>query len=392
MVAKAQWIQTSSGFGNNRSVGSLASSNGYVLAGILMPSGDPALDGVYRSSDNGLTWEAPDPESSFEPFDMYATGSTVYAASLSGYFVWVSYDSGATFEFNDQGNSTSVLNVVPCSGNILSNSSFGIFQSVEALPWEFTPNPFENTGIVDLASNGSILAATFNSTISQQGWVRVSTDCGNSWQDALVSNDGGFSSLSMSGSTLVTQNSLGAFISSDLGENWNTIGTINGAYVFSVIAEDGYIFATTDVGIYVSLDNGQSWIDITDGADPAAAGMSFRDITIHNGYVFMGTNNSSVWRRPFSDITSISTQHGGHIMMYPNPVRDELYLQFRNEDVFQGTFRIHSLTGHSVLSGHLSVTFGQAKIDMRSLPAGIYVLILESTIGDNIRKKFLVVD
>lgn len=389
MMANGQWMQVSSGIGNNRIVGSMASGNGWVYAGILIPMGDPALDGVYRSSDNGLTWEAPEPESSFEPMGLYATGSTVYGASYSGGFIFVSYDSGATFDTNDQGNTWSVGSVVPCGGNIISHFAYGIFQSIDADPYDFVPNPFENTTIRDMASNGVTMAAIFNSTTSQQGRVMTSTDCGSTWQEVLLSSDGLFNSISMSGSTVLALNWSGVHISTDLGGDWNSIAQINGASIASAVVFEGRVFATTNDEVYVSLDNGQTWIDISDGSIPP---MDFNAITIHDGYVFMGTTSQSVWRRSLTDITSISEGRNDLFMLYPVPAHDRVELQVNDQEDFEGGYTIYTLTGQKAAEGRIQVSSAHACVDVSALPEGMYILALDRTHGISRRHRFIKAD
>ena len=392
MAVQGQWIQTSNGFGNNRWVGSLASSNGWVYAGIFIPLGDNTnLDGVYRSSDNGLTWEAPDPKNGcyLEPYDLYASGSTVYAAT--DYYLWKSENSGASFSIPDNGNYTSVQNVVPCNGNIISNSGGAIYQSYNADLTEFVPNPIDSTYIKDMVSNASMVVATFNKNNYQQGRVRISSDCGSSWQDVLVINGDRFTALSMSGNSILAKSNVsGVYLSTDMGSNWTIISTINGAFIMSAVVEDGYVFATTNDGVFVSNDNGQSWADISDGLEGVVG--DFNAITIHGGYVFMGSSFHSVWRRAMSDITSVATDRDMQFMVYPNPVRDVINLQYQDGEFFQGTYRIQSLTGQKILIGNLVVHSGRARINVSDLIPGLYFLILEHTKGVRVQKKIVVVD
>lgn len=387
-----QWIQTSNGFGTNRLVGSMASSNGWVYAGVFIPLGDTTnVDGVYRSSDNGLSWAAPDPIDgcSLEPYDLYASGANVYAAT--SYFLWASTNSGASFSTPGNGNSTAVVNVVPCMGNIVSNALYGIYQSYNAYPWDIIPNPLDSTTIADLASNGTTLAATFNKTNYQQGRVRISSDCGSTWQDVLMLNGEWFQSLSVSGNTILAKSNVSDIhLSTDMGSSWTTITGINGSGVTSAVVEGAYVFATTNDRIFVSFNHCQSWTDISAGFNPVGA--DFASITIHDGYVFMGTTFFSVWRRPLSEITAVET--GSHIdfTLYPNPVQDEINLAFQDGDSFHGTFRICSPTGQDLLSGELSVTSGLGKINVAGLTTGMYFLTLENDRGVTAQHKILVVD
>jgi hypothetical protein len=174
-----------------------------------------------------------------------------------------------------------------------------------------------------------------------------------------------------------------------LGGDWNSIAQINGASIASAVVFEGRVFATTNEGVYVSLDNGQTWIDISDGSIPP---MDFNAITIHDGYVFMGTTSQSVWRRSLTDITSISEGRNDPSMLYPVPAHDRVELQINDQEDFEGGYTIYTLTGQKAAEGRIQVSSAHATVDVSALPEGMYILALDRTHGISRRHRFIKAD
>lgn len=89
----------------------------------------------------------------------------------------------------------------------------------------------------------------------------------------------------------------------------------------------------------------------------------------------------------YSDIISIQTTGDfGKVLLYPNPSLDYLYIK-SNDEISPGEIEITDLNGHIM---PFIIDYGESgnKIDVRSLPSGIYIVKLKS--GSRILRKRII--
>jgi hypothetical protein len=153
---------------------------------------------------------------------------------------------------------------------------------------------------------GVILAASSCAgTVSRCGVFR-SVNKGASWKEVSVGlSNYFFNSISVCGNRIFAGTNNGLLFSIDTGATW--VDTRISRNVFhSVIICGSTIFAGSNGlfnlsnDIFCSNDSGATWKTINiNNASWGTVGTAF---TVSGGYVFTGTINSGVWRRPFSEI------------------------------------------------------------------------------------------
>jgi hypothetical protein len=79
-----------------------------------------------------------------------------------------------------------------------------------------------------------------------------------------------------------------------------------------------------------------------------------------------------------------------HLLVYPNPVSGDLYINIQKDNLTEASFTLTSTTGQTIYQGtsdHLAHSYTKI-IDLSSLPSGVYML--EVTVdGERIVKKVL---
>ncbi len=293
--------------------------------------------GVYKSTDNGLSWVAANAgieRTSID--DLIVSGPNLLAAAKADcptlLNVFKSTDSGVTWT-----TTTGLGGEIVRSFAIKDNS---IYAGVSALPgrsgvarstdngntWQDVASPIE-TGGESIVSDNAIIVAEFN-------FIWRSTDDGASWdvveQFALT----GISSFARAGTKLFAAATTGFHTSTDNGATWNFEPFSNGAYSFSAVGSTIYLGSNSKV--FKSTDLGTTWIDMSAGLgnggiqallydgstlfagtpadavgiyrstnggaswNPAAAGLPVATIIrgqiAFGGYVFAGTEGDGIYR------------------------------------------------------------------------------------------------
>ncbi len=275
----------------------ISSSGAYVFAGT-------ASSGVYRSSDDGLTWQPANNGLSnlaitdlcTDDRDLYAVAFDPTLTNPGGVFrstdfgrSWTSVNSGLT--------STSVTRISADNGQIAAGANNGdVFLSTNrGESWSNIGAGLPKFAIVGIAKLGN--------TIFVGGYgLFKTTDNGTSWSDmvpqnstinvtSLVVQDGEVyigTLFSYSGTQL---GSVG--ILTDSARNQNSYTTIPplGA-VYGIAVSGTSVYASTQAGVFVSIDNRATWTEINSGFST----LKVNSIAIDNGFLFAA--GSGVWRRP----------------------------------------------------------------------------------------------
>lgn len=82
--------------------------------------------------------------------------------------------------------------------------------------------------------------------------------------------------------------------------------------------------------------------------------------------------------------SSVEAKDGWH--WYPNPTNDVLVVS-KQEDVFSGRLEVMDQTGKVVLRKELNTTVNETKLEVRDLPAGIYIIRIGSRVLGRFVKK-----
>lgn len=227
-------------------------------------------EGVYRSSDNGTSWKAIDsglPDRALV-HSIAVSGTSVYAGTHAQ-GVFISVDSGATWTAINSGlpATTSVYSLFARGNQVIAGTwGAGIFRSA-------------NNGTTWTAANSGLPASAIG------GYAFSLVSCGADLFSAIGS---------------------GIYSSHDNGASWSPAGSsLIFSDVYSLIASEPDLFAATySDGVFYSADYGLSWKAINTGLPVNNQGQC---LLTSGAYLFFGTGNNGVFRRPLAEISSIKS-------------------------------------------------------------------------------------
>ena len=303
----AQWSRTSGPEGGYAA--DLLSTPQALLLGL--ESG-----GVYRSTDNGTTWQ-------YASIGLSGRGAGADAFAMLGTRIFVSTGYGISVSVDGGQTWTPTTNGLPSYGLFVSsfavqspNALFagaddGIYRTLDSgASWTKT-----SAGLTDSSVRTLISTATHLFAGTANGVFRSSND-GVSWEIAstgLAPGDGmeilGMASLP---GVVVAGTRQGAYYSSDNGNTWNLAASgLTSRTVSMVFASGTDFFAGTfGLGVYRSTDAGAHWFSSSQGWSEG----NVRAMCVHNGVLFGGnygspvvyksTDNGSSWTPSGNGITS----------------------------------------------------------------------------------------
>jgi photosystem II stability/assembly factor-like uncharacterized protein len=279
--------------------------NGNIYAGVLYGA-------VYKSTDNGTTWELKNiglhPEAVGEKFTI--CNNQIYLATTQGLYKttdegdnWFRIAQSIPFTDFDE------VQVIP-NGYIFTSvfnlGTGGVFRSTDAgVTWEATS--FTGFGALDFGINSNGVMLFCDATLSYHGIYR-SFDLGITWEmlyprmgvDALVYlNDG--SVLAGSQGNAWGTIPAGIYKTTNNGDTWFNTNTFGDMSMFTdfVLDTNNDIYVSgggggLQVGVHISTDSGVSW---------EYKGLSNVDVVVclaidSSGYVYAGTGNDGIFRMP----------------------------------------------------------------------------------------------
>jgi photosystem II stability/assembly factor-like uncharacterized protein len=271
---------------------------------------------VFRSYDDGRTWQAPISGPDDIILSLYANGSGLFAGTyfhglyqLPSYGPWVNIDQ----TFPTIGGTDS---------SIFVTSADGVFRSRSGAPfipigWTPKNNGKVTSEVTCLTSLGTAVFAGTNG-----GGLYRTSDNGKTWNRIdLGKNTFIIDAMNIGGSLFVVATSDyyktegGLLVSTDGGSHWAP-RNIN-APVMSLCAGSGTLYAAAGYsGIFASIDMGSTWYPLPcPSATSIAALGTYVIATAGYGQVFRSTNEGRTWAQitidqhgspPFNRVSAIS--------------------------------------------------------------------------------------
>jgi photosystem II stability/assembly factor-like uncharacterized protein len=228
----------------NNSVGGIAFSDSYFFMGGY----GFGNNGIYRSSDNGVTWIQTGLTST-QVGSIQAAGSTILAGTENG--VYLSPDNGDTW-------------------SSLTNSG---------LP---------------AGSPAALAISTTKAIIVSNGRVYRSLDNGASWTSVLP--PGAVTTVLIKGNRIFAgTNGNGLYLSDNNGDTWTaaTNGLLD-SHIATLVADNTNIYTADFVGhVYKSTDNGLNWSNMSDGI--VSEYYTLISLAVKDNYLYAGTG-FGVWK------------------------------------------------------------------------------------------------
>jgi hypothetical protein len=289
--AKAQWTQINAGL-TNTYVNALAVSGTNLFAG--------TESGVFRSTDSGTSWIAASAGLTNTQVQALAvSGTNLFAGTSVG--VFLSTDNGTSWTTANTGvKNFDVISLAVSGTNLFAGTwGSGVFLSTNnGTSWIAASAGLANPYIRAIAVSGTSLFA------GTDGGVFLSTNDGTSWTEVSTGLTNTYvSALTVFGTSLFAGTERGGvFLSTNNGTSWTAASAgLTNAYVHAIAVSGTSLFAGTDGGVFVAATFGGSWSAVNTGLAYA----DVRALAVSGTNLFAGIRSVGVWRRPFSDWTSL---------------------------------------------------------------------------------------
>jgi photosystem II stability/assembly factor-like uncharacterized protein len=382
-------VKVNNGMGNSKFVVSLVYSGNDIYAGIRS-------NGIYKSTDNGTSWAQIFHVQDSSVYSLAANGNIIFAGLAflgnGGSGVYRSTDAGATWEpvglFGKNIVSLAVYGDTVFAG---TNGLFGVYRSTNnGTNWSQTS--LSNLDVRAFTKSGNIL---FSGT-GQDSGVYKSTNNGTNWAQTSLNYRSIISLVSNANYIYAgASGNNGVYRSTDAGATW-TQTSLNNRQVNSLAINGINIFAgTPNTGVYVSNDTGTSWIQRNEGF---GFNPNILAVIIFNNFIYVGTQDSSVYRRPLDDLIGIQpisheVPSGFSLKQnYPNPFNPNTKIQF---DISKSTFTklsIYDVIGRVVailVNEDLKPGVYQVSWDASHTASGVYYYKLETESYSETKKMIL---
>ena len=315
----ASWEPCNNGL--NSDVLGIYCHNGKVFATALG-------QGVMASSDNGDTWASANLNKQAKGYAHL--GDTLYAACI-GQGVFVSYDNGVSWQdFNSNLPSKNLWCMDARDGHIFVGDTDGhIYRgNSDGSGWirTNTPSFLASVGNIGI-SNGRILAATHGSDMFY-------TDNGSTWTQST--NIGTVEIRGMmveDNNVFIGTDMLGSFLSTNRGTSFNSAGSglPENQWLQSLVRCDAQIIAGSKDRMFVSFGLGQQWYVPT-------------CLPLDIDVVDLTWDGNTMYHVSYDGVLRYSSQQGSNWQVLNSPSEDVNYttLRYHDNGLYLGT-REHGL-------------------------------------------------
>ncbi len=380
----ADWIHLGNP-GTSR-ISAMIQKNNHIFAGT-------GGAGIFRSSDNGISWVQVNSGLSSLSINSFTHNSTGVFVSGSG-GVRLSTNNGDLWTQAGSGSISGWVVSLTSNGDDIYAGHIlaGVFRTTNnganwtrfALGEGDLMNTILNTGAYFYIS---IVNTVFRSSNSGKTWISAT--------NGLANNN--VEMLSFFGDDLYAGTDAGVFYSADNGGLWTFVSnSLTDTIVTSLTNIGNTVFAgILQQGIFMSNNNGQQWTNVNQGLTD----FNITYMLASGKYLFAGADDGSIWRRDISElITNVQLQQtgiAGSFMLqqnFPNPFNPSTKIEFNIPVSGEVTLKVYDNTGRLtdiLLNSRLSAGSYSLNFNAAHLPGGIYFYELKS--GDYTKTRKMIV-
>lgn len=255
---------------------------------------------------------------------------------------------------------------------------------------KYNPNTFGSVPMIMLMNlNGGPVAAFGNNGL----WLDAS---GGSYYDIEYSNSKLIASGTNGSSAMARRHNLDGSLDTSFGNNGSFTNAVGGYSVFydCMLGADNnwYACGTTSSGFMVrdfltarfTIDGvlettwggtGNVVTSLGDSFDDAyGIGMQVDGKVVCAGLTMQNPNDMGIVRYLANVISHVEENYAFELSVFPNPSQSEIYLNSARSGY--GTMRISDMAGRVAIQQKMAISLNQ-RIDVSSLPAGIYSITVE---------------
>jgi hypothetical protein len=289
--------------------------------------------GVFRSTDEGMTWTAVNTGlTNLNVKALACSGSNVFA----GIYDWMLAVGGIFLSSNGGTSWTQIadmhliLSLAASPTSVFAGTDFdGIDRSTDTgRSWiSVVPDSIVTAFAVsgtDVYAGGS--RGVYRSVDDGVHWTPVSAGLGNAWVTSLAISPAGI---------IAGTFGHGLFFSTDNGSLWNAVVPGSDSHGITALAvSDARVFVASSItGVIVTNSDCTRWSASNEGLPLKDIGVTSFGVSDSN--LFIGTYSKGIWRRPLSEIL-VSVQGSPHDIPsnltlhenYPNPFSSSTTISF----------------------------------------------------------------
>jgi hypothetical protein len=201
-----------------------------------------------------------------------------------------------------------------------------------------------------------------------------SSNSGNNWNMMSPINttclNRPFFSVAIINNIIIASSDAGVYLSYNNGQNWYFTGFNKSFKTMINMGDKVFGGSMNGEGVYLSDNYGLNWVSVNDGLPAVSVACFAYDST----YLYAGTLNNSVWRRPLTQLLNVNeNEYLNKLYIYPNPTKDNLTIDLQTlKNLKNASLSIFDIQGKLMLNQN--ITQVKTEINVQQFKRGMYIV------------------